>query len=375
MLSTDITGYYDNIDVAKLMSDLRGLRVHDEELRLLAACLNRWSNPRNRGIPQGYAASDILGKVYLNELDRALSNEGFRHLRYVDDVRVFCESQKQAKEAILLLTEVTTQRSLNLQSAKTFIYSAEAARAKFDAVERILAEVGDELREDMIAAGFDSSSTPEGAVFEWLKTSEDDSSRETLEAAFQRHFIDAADDRFDATLLHYLLNRLAAAGSQIAISYCIDTLKSRPEETVSILKYLGQMPMQAVEAQLLAVLESPDSIYDYQLYQLVEWFLTRDHWSERLLNVCRRFAYDQNRDSWLRLSAVIYLGKFGNPGDLSKIEQRYSALSDDVEQAVFVSALTRLETGRRNGFYARLQADGPLVAAAVKAVKSGVLNE
>ena len=70
---------------------------------LLSTCLNRWSSGNGRGIPQGISASDILGKVYLNSIDLALRELGFVHLRYVDDIRIFCQNEVEAKIALLKL--------------------------------------------------------------------------------------------------------------------------------------------------------------------------------------------------------------------------------------------------------------------------------
>ena len=80
--------------------------------------LNRWAQPRAKGIPQGFSASDILAKIYLNPIDRALRNGGFTHLRYVDDIRIFCKSRLEAKRGLLLLNDLMRKRGLNLQSAK-----------------------------------------------------------------------------------------------------------------------------------------------------------------------------------------------------------------------------------------------------------------
>ena len=77
----------------------------EEAAKLLSACLNRWAEPRGKGIPQGRrSASDILAKLYLDSIDHNLRNEGFSHLRYVDDIRIFCGDIREAKRAVLKLS-------------------------------------------------------------------------------------------------------------------------------------------------------------------------------------------------------------------------------------------------------------------------------
>ena len=116
---TDLTGFYENIDLSILASDLRSLGCDPETVQLLSTCLYRWGVIPGRGIPQGYSASDILAKVYLNPIDRAMIDEGFDYIRYVDDIRLFCLGFANCKQALLFLTQALRRRGLNLQTAKT----------------------------------------------------------------------------------------------------------------------------------------------------------------------------------------------------------------------------------------------------------------
>jgi reverse transcriptase-like protein len=99
VVATDITGFYENIDLQKLASDLRAIGADTEVVDLLQRCLRNWALPRNEGLPQGYSASDILAKLYLDSIDRYLRTDGFAHTRYVDDLRVFCRSKLDGKRA------------------------------------------------------------------------------------------------------------------------------------------------------------------------------------------------------------------------------------------------------------------------------------
>jgi hypothetical protein len=146
---TDLTGYYENIDFNRLMSDLRKVNFARTDELLLSECLNRWAYPRGKGVPQGYSASDILAKLYLNDLDTVLRNEGYIHLRYVDDYRIFCSSKHAAKAAIARLSELVYHRGLNLQSGKTEILTKADARARFEGVDPIIKDVQKQLASEL----------------------------------------------------------------------------------------------------------------------------------------------------------------------------------------------------------------------------------
>ena len=59
---TDIAGFYENIDIGLMLSDLRAVDDNGPVGQRLSECLNKWSlsHVSGRGIPQGFAASDIL---------------------------------------------------------------------------------------------------------------------------------------------------------------------------------------------------------------------------------------------------------------------------------------------------------------------------
>ena len=364
----DIAGFYENIDINRLLSDLRALGAQQGDLDLLAKCLRRWAGQRGKGIPQGYTSSDILAKVYIDPVDKALHNDGISHLRYVDDLRIFCGSKRDARRAIRRLTELVSNRGLNLQSAKTEIKSKPEAEAEFKGAAQVLEDLTEELKEEFdVSATSPYESTT--AVFNALRR-RDSPAPEVLERTFREHFSAASDQQFDKSLFHYLLGRLGAAGSRIAVQYCLEAIQQRPEETDSILKYFTDVQLTGEERDaIVAYMESPDAIYDYQLYQLVRWFLEGGIASDRVLRLTRQWAYDQNREPWLRTYCLNYLGRHGEPVDLERIEGHYGSLGTDMERATCVSALERYELGRRNAFYARIEGDGILVRHAIGVVK------
>jgi hypothetical protein len=64
VLVTDIAGFYENIELSRLQSDLSPFFPDSKHLHLLMKLLNRWAYASGKGIPQGYSASDILAKAY-----------------------------------------------------------------------------------------------------------------------------------------------------------------------------------------------------------------------------------------------------------------------------------------------------------------------
>jgi len=367
----DIAAFYENIDLQRLRSDLLSAGPATEAVDLLNTLLARWAHPRGKGIPHGYSASDILAKIYMTPVDCALQNAGFRHLRYVDDIRIFCRDSLEAQRALLKLNDLLRNRGLNLQSAKTEIVRIDQARRRIDGIAPVIENLNEQLKKELRSlyastGGYGRLSDIDNV----LAAHPDAPPPEVLERAFRDNFSVTADQEFDKTLLHYLLTRLGRTKSRIAVPFCLSLLTHRPDETEAALRYFSDVDLSKVRARsLLDYAGSSDAIYDYQLYQIVRWFWEQKLFPEKLLDLCRRWAFDRNRDPWLRSYCIAILGKSGDDSDLEMIESQYTGIPTEAEKAECVMVLVRLERGRRNAFYGRIKGDGKLVAFAIQFVK------
>lgn len=375
---TDITGFYENIDIPRLISDLRNCDIDHQIINQISKCLNKWSSINNKGIPQGQSPSDILAKLYLNAVDLGLKNSEFDHLRYVDDIRIFCKTKSVAKRALIELTQLLRKRGLNLQSAKTEILNAVESKAKIESIFPIINSVASKLKEETIIV-VDSYY---GGSYEYYdpnaEISED--SERVLEETFRSYFIEAEDSKFNKSLFHYLLNRLKEAENSFALDYCLSMLEIHPEETSSILEYSKSIndfdiilddSKNRMVNKLVDFLNSEAAIYDYQNYKIVNWFLENCvNPDEKLMKTMRSLAYDFNRPFYIQTSVRTFLGKFGDDADLEKLENQYSFYANEIEKAEIVCCLGRLEKARRNSFLGRIKHDGYLIKLASERIKS-----
>jgi Reverse transcriptase (RNA-dependent DNA polymerase) len=370
VVTTDITGFYENIDIDRLISDLRAWNCNADDLVLLNKCLRRWAFPRSKGLPQGHSASDILAKVYVNPIDQTLRNEGIKHLRYVDDIRIFCASRRQAKIAIYRLTELMSVRGLNLQSAKTKIRTRSEAETEFRGAAATLEDIEKQLATELQVEPSEDEYQSSSRSFKELRK-RNRTAPVILERTFKDFFPLANEASFDKSLFHFLLGRLAAAGSVVAVDYCLAAIRQRPEETFYVLQYLADVRISEEQVtSLIEYMESEDALYDHQLYQMLRWFIEQNRRSDRILGLTRRWLSDQNRAQWLRVYAIYYLGAHGDKSDLERLESTYGTLATEIEKASCIEALSRLEIGRRNSLYARIAKDGRLVSRAVTRVRS-----
>jgi RNA-directed DNA polymerase len=88
--------------------------------------------PRDRGTPQGSAASPVLANLFLHYAFDAWMGRQFptvRFERYVDDAVVHCGSQHQARQVLAAISERMEQVGLTLHPAKTkIVYCRDGKR-------------------------------------------------------------------------------------------------------------------------------------------------------------------------------------------------------------------------------------------------------
>jgi hypothetical protein len=368
----DISSFYENIDINLLISDLRDTGAPSAAIDQLSVCLNRWSQAPGRGIPQGQSSSDILAKLYLNNIDQVLRNMGYSHLRYVDDIRVFCSSEVEAKKGLIELSRLLRRRGLNLQSEKSGIYPAAAARGQIEEVTATVKEVRAAFITDVVnetGVGDPYMSIPQADAI--LDENPEDAPLEIIRHAYQTYIVERPYG-FNATLFRFLINRLGKQRDSFASEHCVGLLEPHPEETDPILRYLGSVgPGEDVEAQIIELMRSGQMVYQYQLYQIIEWFYERPvRPAEALVDTARVIGFDQSVPRYLRLICRALLGKYGVSADLERMALLYDETTDPSERVEIICSIRRLERGRRNALLARFERDGEINRRAARWVRS-----
>ncbi|MBX0331501.1 reverse transcriptase/maturase family protein [Oscillochloris sp. ZM17-4] len=81
----------------------------------------RWPQDRPRGAAQGGPLSPLLANVYLHPFDVALSSQGLRLVRFMDDFVIMCASRDEAERTLSLVERQLSVLRLRLNTEKTSI--------------------------------------------------------------------------------------------------------------------------------------------------------------------------------------------------------------------------------------------------------------
>jgi RNA-directed DNA polymerase len=137
VVDVDIEQYFDSIDKKRLMAEVAAEIADGSVLDLIEQFLNqevmdemkRWQP--ERGTPQGAVISPLLANIYLHPVDVAMTADGYRIVRYADDMVILCQTREEAEAALRRLDALLTERGLRLHPDKTRIVDA-TVRPGFD---------------------------------------------------------------------------------------------------------------------------------------------------------------------------------------------------------------------------------------------------
>jgi hypothetical protein len=372
VLETDIAGFYENIDLALLESDLIRAGCRAADAAALREFLTVVSDEKHRGLPQGYRASDILGKLYLHSVDQELLDEGYEHCRYSDDIRVFTENEVSAKAALLKITQLLRARSLIPQSAKTSIRPAHEVTEAFQGFKPEIQRLDREYRNKSLEA-VDIQYHGHYSLRDTMEALRDLDAIpvEVLREAFIEHIL-IGD--YDKTLFHYLLKRLGNEHDGVAIDFCVAAFELYPQETEYIVNYLKKVRFSEQHfAMILRFLESPAAMYEYQNYVITKW-LTDERGDripdrERLLKIVRGYAFGRYHESYLRSQARACLAMHGTATDIDRIQRDFARAESVLERSEIIVSVRRQEFRRREAFYDTAIQQGDLCRRALSLVR------
>lgn len=373
VVTADIAGYFENISLSRLKSELTRTGCPAETIELITRCLLDWSSVRDSGLPQGVLASDVLAKLYMESFDKRLKDEGYTHIRYVDDIRVFCSSEIEARRALVLVTELLRERGLVVQSAKTKIRQVDAdLEREFAGAVPVIKALHLEYVEEALEAGLlseDEASVPASVIDELADAEPDSMDPEVFRRAFDRFVLQ--EDQPNGTMFRYLLRRFAKRGDDYAVTYCSLRPLAAPNELPEILRYFEDLgEPKRLETPLIQLLNSRYlSMYPYSRFLILSW-LTR-HGSSRAPTVAavRKQAFSLENPSYVQAAARQALGQIGDDSDLDRMATLLSSESDPFERAQILCCLRRLEKGRRNALAGRLKKEKPWGSLASAYVK------
>jgi len=125
VVDADLQSYFDTIPHDRLMTQVAGSISDGRVLALIEGFLRQdimtdmGSWQPTTGTPQGAVLSPLLANIYLHPLDLLMEQNGYRMVRYADDLVVLCRTEAEAQAALRLLQAWVADNGLTLHPHKT----------------------------------------------------------------------------------------------------------------------------------------------------------------------------------------------------------------------------------------------------------------
>lgn len=346
LLSTDLSNYFENIDISALERRMRELIPQlvatdeerdgiDKRLNLLFECLSSWTYEEGFGLPQNRDASSFLANVYMLALDKAMLQKGYKYFRYMDDIKIVCDDVFQARFALKELSIELREIGLSINSKKTEICGPDE-RGKIDACLETtspeLLELDSMWKTKKISVIAKSFTALRDLTIEQLKTKNVDSREfrfcisrlETL--AFCEEF--AVPDEYFSEITPLV----------------VDAFPDHPASTDQLVRYLRAVTVPNEQlARVGAHLMNPKlSIYKWQNYRLWILLAQKGYVSDQLVEFASNLV-SGGEDTPTRAGATMYLGVVGGAAGRELIAGNFQTLTTFLGQRSALLAVQELD--------------------------------
>jgi hypothetical protein len=347
VVSTDISAYFENIDLnelrKKLVNHISSNNGRAKEIIdfLFNKFLIPWSSGRVKGfgLPQGPTASTFLGDVYLDNIDREMENEK-GYLRYMDDIRIWCKSEVEAKKALIKIIKSLRKYKLNINAKKTKILKyKEIEKELFDPKKSIL---------DSVQDAFNSKNIAKIQTIIPILVND----------IFKGGFSDKNPfDKRHINFANFRLSLLKMSGvdfdDKTVINLIIQNFTNKPQHADDFCSFLALYPRNEKIANfLLKFLFSKENIYEWQELHVLRALLEIEIKINKnfLKKFYKRFQ-DKNRHWANRSLYCLLIGKYGKNTDRELLIDEFDSAEFDELRKNIILSVQELGIASRNDFY------------------------
>lgn len=347
-VTTDITGFYENISLEELRRRIFNFVDDNSENRnlieLLFKLLRRWSDERitGYGLPQGPVGSSFLADLFLDNVDRKMEkHEGY--FRFMDDIKIFCKREIDAKLALRDLIIALRELKLNINAKKTdLLYEEDIPRKLFDPQSEQMTLIEDILQTKN---------------YDLIEKTALPSLVRLFKAAFENDPLEKRHLNFSL----YRLGMLHNSGFSLPVAQIkaliMTHLTSKPHHSNLFCTTLAYLEKENdIAPRLLSFLKSEENIYDWQALKVLQALL-RISWkpSQRDIDYLITIAQDHTRPQVCRGFAMLVIGKYGSNRDREMIVDMYRESLDYRDKTTIILAVQELSSASRNDFYGRIK--------------------
>ena len=267
----------------------------------------------------------------MHDIDQSMINAGFDYYRYMDDIKIVCRSEYQARKALLKLSQELREKKLWLNSKKTRILSPYEALRELEPSRQIDYIEGLLKSKNWVAVSNALNEIVE-LTLNLIKKGETQS-REFRYCINKLEKIHRCED--------FSLNRNVLKKATRAI---VKEMDSSPVSTDRYISYLMSCDLSKYQMNKLAeqVCDSERAIYSWQNYQIWKLLAYRDFNKISLRKYACSLINNEEGDPADRAGAILYIGRFGSRTQKLEIAENFETFEHFIEQRMALIAIHEL---------------------------------
>ena len=371
ILYCDIADFYNQVYHHTVENQLISAGLPNQAVKWIIGLLESTTAGVSRGVPVGPHPIHLIAEATLIPVDNSLVSAGVRHIRYADDMVIFCKSEREAKAALLTVaTVLDKQQRLTLQRHKTKIYEPNAFGTicaemiedrPINAEEKSLLEL---IRKYSGGDPYKTITFSQILASDWATISES-----SIRSVIEEYI---SSDQIDYIRLRWFYRRLAQIGHPGAIQVSLEHLDILGPCFANICFYLGSVQSiparewRRVGTKLLQLLKKPEVRSSEYFRLLILSVFTRN---EQINHFDKLRAMFQSADSFVRREVILAASPNGALDWVRELREDYAAM-DPWQQRAMLFAVAGLAKDERKYFLGRQALHRPFEKSLAKWAKS-----
>jgi len=356
LLVTDLLNYFEQISIDAvenafigMISDINASGSEKNNIRsavsTLRALLEKWCYNDRHGLPQNRDASSFIANIVLDAVDKSMVSKGYDYFRYVDDIRIICADEFEAKRALNDLILELRKLGLNINSKKTVILDKDSD----DIVDHFPSK-----DDTMTLIDTMWRSKSKKVIARSIPILYDFLQKQINEGETQSRPFRYCINRFKTLISSNLFDSKSILAGDIADSL-IGELSSQPVSTDQFCKLLMDLELSSGQLESVAgfILNKDVAIHGWQNYHLLLLMAYKAYNSAKLVEHCKLLIQESVERAEVP-ACFIYLASIGLECEVEKFVENFKETWPYQHQRYFLIALQNTPVKRLKPMFGKV---------------------
>jgi len=373
VLKCDIAQYFFSINQHELVNQLEHQGLPAELVKLTEKFLSGLTLDRSsRGIIQGLYTSDLLGNGYLSAIDEFISDSGYLHLRFVDDMYIFFETADNFRSFFPRFVKKLRDYDLSLNERKTFAAAPFTLLREETELDKAILAAKAEAAEKLTGSEEVEYEGDYGDPLVAILETHPDEDEVELEATLEifNSLDDFKGDERDRAE-GFCLGIFRRAADPVAINYVTKRWLRNPDRARDYALYLDRFSGELKHARAIdnMIIASADGMIDYQWAWAAILMRRFPKISAELLSRATSIQRDGAQNDVVRSLLTYSVCAHGSPQRKKEVRDGYSSAPLLVQLAI-IHCGKHFTSGERNSFMNTAESHGDIQALMCEAFKA-----